>query len=112
MKIILEFDTITLEAELNNSPVAHNLVKQLPLTINLTTWGDEAYGPIGVDLGVHDPIPEIPCGGIAFTNNGNYLCFFYGQRPAWPVEYIGDMNEDWNKLITIPPTFVSIEKAS
>lgn len=110
MKIILEFDTRTIEATLNDSPVAHNLYKKLPLSFELTTWGDEAYGSAGIDFGEHTPIPEIPEGGIAFTNNGNFLCFFYGQRPAWPVEYIGDMSEDWKELKKTPPVKVCIRK--
>lgn len=91
-------------------PLLQNLYNNYHYSIELTTWGDEAYGPIGVDLGEHNPIPEIPGGGIAYTNNGNYLCFFYGQRPAWEVEYIGNMDTNWNALISNPPKHVRIRK--
>lgn len=111
MNIQLTFDTMTLNATLNDSPVAKKLYEELPRTIDLITWGDEAYGSLGVDLGAHDPVPKIPGGGIAFTNNGNYLCFFYGQRPAWAVEYIGNMDNEWTTLIENPPCRVTIEKA-
>lgn len=111
-KIKLTFDTISIEAKLNDSPVAQKLYEELPKTLDLITWGDEAYGSIGVDLGEFNPVPEIPGGGIAYTNNGNYLCFFYGQRPAWAVEYIGDMDNGWMQLISNPPAKVCIEKIS
>lgn len=110
MKIKLTFDTLSIEATLNDSPIAKKLYEELPKSLDLITWGDEAYGSLGINLGTHDPVPEIPGGGIAFTNNGNYLCFFYGQRPAWAVEYIGDMTSGWTNLIDNPPTKVTIEK--
>ncbi|MFC1862725.1 cyclophilin-like family protein [Thermodesulfobacteriota bacterium] len=42
----------------------------------------------GINLGEDNPVPDIPPGGIAYTNNGNFLCIFFGQTPAWSVEYI------------------------
>lgn len=110
MNIKLTFDTVSIEATLNESPVAQRLYDELPKSLDLITWGDEAYGSLGIDLGAFDPVPEIPGGGIAFTNNGNYLCFFYGQRPAWAVEYIGDMASGWTQLIANSPSRVTIEK--
>ena len=42
---------------------------------------------------------DIPPGGIAYTNNGNYVCIFFGQRPAWAVEHIGQIADDqWPRL--------------
>lgn len=110
-KITLQFDFGTIEAELNDTPIAEVLYGMLPLSINLITWGDEAYGSIGKDLGEDTPVPEIPGGGIAYTNNGNYLCFFYGQRPAWAVEYVGQMSGDWVMLKDYPPSSVIIKKS-
>ncbi len=66
-------------------------------------WGNEFYGSIGKDLGEENPVPDIPLGGIAYTNQGNYVCFFFGQRPAWAVEYIGQILDDqWEKLVADP----------
>jgi len=37
---------------------------------------------------------------LAYTNKGNYLCVFYGQTPAWPVEFIGQIIDDqWKQLL-------------
>ena len=102
MKIKLDFGTFTLEAELFDSKIAKKFTDNLPYSIDVTQWGNELYGSIDINLGEEDPIPEIPPGGIAYTNNGNYLCVFYGQTPAWPVEYIGQIkNKDWKKLLEI-----------
>ena len=60
------------------------------------------YGSIGIDLGVDNPISEIPAGGLAYTNQGNYLCVFFGQTPAWAVEHIGQIKgEQWQKLLSL-----------
>ena len=68
--------------------------------VNLTQWGGELYGSIGLDLGEDNPVGYIPAGGIAYTVKGNYVCVFFGQTPAWPVEYIGQTNGDhWSCLV-------------
>jgi len=100
MKIKLDFETLILEAELFDTKIANKFFDNLPYSINVTQWGSELYGSIGHNLGEENPIPEIPQGGIAYTNNGNYLCVFYGQTPAWPVEYIGQIkSNEWKKLL-------------
>lgn len=98
-QIILEFESIALEAELFDSSITKRFIDNLPYTIHFEQWGQELYGSIGIDLGEDTPIHEIPRGGIAYTNNGNYLCIFFGQTPAWSVEYIGQITgDDWKKL--------------
>jgi hypothetical protein len=88
------------------------LFEQLPVRVSLHTWGNESYGSIGVDLGEESPVPDISPGGIAYTSQGNYLCFFYGQRPAWPVEYVGEiLNEEWNQLRSLKPQAVYITES-
>ncbi len=97
--IKLEFKTFTLEAELFNTGMAHKFAETLPVSIELTQWGDELYGPVGADLGEERPVSEIPPGGLAYSRNGNFLCIFFGQNPAWPVEHIGQIvGEEWKAL--------------
>lgn len=101
--IVLDFGSMVLEADMFDSVVADEFVHNLPCTIPLQKWGDELYGPIGIDLGEETLVPAIPPGGIAYTNNGNYVCIFWGQTPAWPVEHIGQVRGDtWKKLIENP----------
>ena len=64
----------------------------------------------GIDFGEENPVPDIPPGGIAYTSQGNYVCIFFGQRPAWAVEYIGQiMDDQWEKLVAnLTQAFVEI----
>jgi hypothetical protein len=98
-KIKLDFGMFSCTAKLFDTPVARALYESLPHTVSLTTWGDEAYGSIGVNLGEYKPVPAIPPGGLAYTNQGNYICIFYGQTPAWSVEHIGAIEDNaWQNL--------------
>jgi len=110
--IILDFHDFKINAYLfNNNDIANKFYKNLPYSINLTCWGNETYGTIGLNLGTNNPVTEIPCGGLAYTNKGNYFCIFYGQKPAWTVEYIGKIkNEEWKKLLRSLPLKVNIYK--
>jgi hypothetical protein len=99
-QIILDFGSTSLTAVLFESSVAAGFFENLPVTVRLEKWGGELYGPIGIDLGEENPVADIPPGGIAYTKSGDYLCIFFGQTPAWPVEYIGQIEgESWKQLI-------------
>ena len=102
-KIDLDFGPFVLEAQLFDTALAKRFADQLPYDVSLMQWGNELYGSIGIDLGEESPVPDIPAGGIAYTNNGNYLCVFFGQTPAWPVEYIGQIvGNQWKQLVENP----------
>ena len=101
--IKLEFGSVTLDARLFETKIAEKFLTNLPVTVSLMQWGEEFYGSIGVDLGKENPVGEIPPGGIAYTNSGNYVCIFFGQKPAWAVEHIGQIAGDqWRRLHEIP----------
>ena len=99
-QIILDFGTFELTAELFDLPVCDALVKILPATIDLTSWGGELYGPLAVSFNEKGKlVPAIPPGGMAYSYRGPYLCIFFGQRPAWPVEHIGNIEgKEWERL--------------
>ncbi len=100
VQIELDFSEFKCTAELFDTEIAKKFVEHLPYEVALTQWGGELYGSIGIDLGEEEPVEEIPEGGLAYTKKGNYLCVFYGQRPAWAVEYIGNIsNNGWTKLL-------------
>jgi hypothetical protein len=102
--IILDFGSFKLNAELFDTTIARSFFHNLPYTIQLQQWGDELFGSIGRDFGEEEPVPQIPPGGIAYTNSGSYLCIFFGQTPAWPVEYIGQIKDDeWKRLVATTP---------
>lgn len=97
-RVLLDFGKLQLRGEIFPGPIGERFLESLPREIALQHWGDESYGGIGVDLGQQNPVPDIPPGGLAYTGKGRYLCIFYGQRPAWPVEYIGRITDDWRAL--------------
>ena len=102
-KIELDFGSFVLDAELFDTAIAKKFADRMPYTVELMQWGNELYGSVGVDLGEDNPVPDIPAGGIAYTNQGNYVCIFFGQRPAWAVEYVGHIPGDqWKKLVDQP----------
>jgi hypothetical protein len=97
--IELEFGSVVLSARLFETDIAQRFMHSLPLTVSLMQWGEEFYGSIGVDLGEENPVADIPPGGIAYTRSGKYVCIFFGQRPAWAVEHIGQIADDqWPRL--------------
>ncbi len=99
-QIVLDFGTFDLRAKLFDLPICEALVKILPATIDLTSWGGELYGTL--PLSCDEPgklVSAIPPGGIAYSYQGSYLCIFFGQTPAWPVEHIGNIaGNKWESL--------------
>lgn len=110
-KIILNFGEIKIKAELFDTIIAGKFYRSLPYSVELTHWGQEMYGSIGIDLGTEKPVAQIPAGGLAYTNKGNYLCIFYGQEPAWPVELIGKLTGNWENLLSRDFINVTITKS-
>ena len=112
MDIVLDFGKVQLEADLFDTKPGAALFDRLPQEIRLTSWGNEAYGPVsGETIASEAPVPEIPAGGLAYSRSGNYFCIFFGQRPAWPVDYIGRIQGDtWQVLRTFTPESVVVRK--
>jgi hypothetical protein len=110
MKIELDFTAFVLEGELFDTSVGNALTEALPLEIPLTSWGAELYGPVDRDFGEGRLQPEIPSGGLAYTNKGNYFCIFFGQTPAWPVEHVGAITGPFEQLDAANPEQVTIRK--
>ncbi|MBD3421373.1 MAG: hypothetical protein GF398_14750 [Chitinivibrionales bacterium] len=108
MNIKLAFENFTLTATVFDTRIGRSFYEILPCTINLSGWGNELYGSIGIDFGSDSPVAEIPAGGLAYSSPGNYLCIFYGQRPAWPVEHIGEIVDDWQRLESVNSAGVSV----
>ena len=93
-------ETTLLHARIFDTPSGNAFIKSLPTgSIMLQTAGTEVYGslkatlPAGANL-----VDKIPPGGLAYSARGNYLCVFWGRDPAWPVDYIGQIDENWEAL--------------
>ena len=110
-KIVMKFDRFSLDATLFDTKVGRSILGALPLTVSLTSWGSEVYGAIPGDHGEERPVPTIPAGGIAYSRHGSFFCIFFGQHPAWPVDYIGRIDNDaWMQLQGAHPTQVVISE--
>ena len=93
-------DTALVRARVFDTPTGVAFLETLPQEMDLRSYGDEVYGPLkSAPLPPFQRQPMIPPGGLAYSEDGNFLCVFYGQAPAWPVEYIGHI-EDWKSLKT------------
>jgi hypothetical protein len=96
------FDSLTGRAFLESCP--HH-------GISLSHHGAEVYGPIEAVLPVTRPQPLIPPGGLAYSHAGGFLCVFFGQDPAWDVDYIGQIDEGWEELRFTSWTSLSVALA-
>ena len=111
-KIVLDFGSFEMMAELFDTPVADSLYDALPQTIALTHWGRELYGSVSGAHGSYQPVPHIPVGGLAYTDQGSYFCVFYGQSPAWPVEHVGRvLQTDLSSFEAGRPGTLTVRKA-
>ena len=104
MNIHIRIGTLTMEAELNNTPTAQNIAQALPLTASFNTWGDEIYFPIPVTAELEGSAREVvDLGDLGYWPPGKAFCIFFGQtpmsrpgeiRPASAVNIVGKVQGD------------------
>jgi len=89
---------VTIPAELNDSETALKIIDALPIEADFSTWGDEIYFPVPVEMGLEDGKEIVEAGELGYWPPGNAFCIFYGAtpgstedeiRPASPVNPIG-----------------------
>lgn len=123
MKIIIRFAAYKVEAELYDTPTGQAIFEALPITRNVSTWGDEIYFgiPLKVDLEAGAKA-EVSLGDLAYWPNMPAFCIFFGATPASsgdtpvaasPVNVFGKLTEvEVDKLRRIHEgANVTIEKA-
>jgi hypothetical protein len=82
-KIVIEVSGRTLEAELSDSKAGQIISSSLPLTAQMSRWGDEYYGSVGIDIPEDGTAREImEVGEMAYWPPGRALCIFFGPTPA------------------------------
>ena len=124
MKINIRFPSYRVEAELYDTPTARAIYENLPITRNVSRWGDEIY----FELPVTSPLEpgakaEVEVGEVAYWPNMPAFCIFFGATPvsrddrpvaASPVNVLGRLSTvDRDKLRGIHEgENVTIEKSA
>jgi len=82
MKIKITVGTLSVEAELNDTPTAGKIAQSLPLTTSFDTWGDEIYFSIPVSAPLDDSAKEVvEMGDLGYWPTGRAFCIFFGPTP-------------------------------
>jgi hypothetical protein len=107
-KILISFETISFEATLNESPTAGAIWEALPIEGRATTWGEEIYFEIPVEMPQEDDArQEVEVGELGYWPVGKAFCIFFGPTPVStderpraysPVNIIGEVLADHSQL--------------
>jgi hypothetical protein len=101
-KILIRFQTTTFEATLNDTATAQAIWDALPIKSQVTTWGDEIYFTIPVEMPQEENArAEVEVGELGYWPVGNAFCIFFGPTPVStdekpraysPVNLIGEIH--------------------
>ena len=83
VKIMIEVENISMEAELLDTPTARKIADALPLEGSVNVWGDEIYFDIPLTI---DQEPgasqDVEVGDLGYWPAGPAFCIFFGPTPV------------------------------
>ncbi len=81
-KLILKIGPILLVAELLDTPTAREILRHVPFTSNVNTWGDEVYFSTPINVSIETNAKDIvEAGELAFWVEGNCIAIGFGPTP-------------------------------
>src|SRR6266699_3094695 len=81
-RIRFDFGTLTLDADLLDTPTAQAVAKALPITSSVLTWGEEVYFEIPVKVAREAGARAVVTPGeIAYWPEGHCIALGYGRTP-------------------------------
>lgn len=82
-RIRIHAGSVSLSAELNDSPTAGAIYAALPLEASAQTWGEEIYFSIPVAAKLDDTaVALVAVGDLGYWPTGRAFCIFFGPTPA------------------------------
>ena len=82
-KIKISVGSVSLEAEMLDTPTANEILDALPFEGSANVWGDEIYFDIPLHLEQEpDARADVEIGDLAYWPAGPAFCIFFGPTPV------------------------------
>ena len=123
MKLTIQVESGTLEAELFDTPSGQAIYNALPIDGSAQLWGDEIYFSIPVESPLEDNARDlVEVGDLGYWPLGKAFCIFFGPTPmsdeggppraASSVNLVGKVSGDLNSFRSVGDgTKVELRKA-